>query len=200
MHRPMQSLLLMAVLTACAADAPAPSAPSASALSRQKFASHSEKSHDNPGRGFDKGAHAVDLAALTRVTAPFHRFDAARAAGWSTRITGCMSDPVEGGMGYHYGNTELIDGEVRPDAPELLLYEPQKNGQMKLVAVEYIVPLTEWHDSEPPKLFGQPFHINEEFEVWVLHVWLWQTNPSGFFHDWNPTVSCRWAASSPESR
>jgi hypothetical protein len=132
-----------------------------------------------------------DLATLRRVTASFHEFDKATAAGWSTKITGCMVDPTLGGMGFHYGNTALIDGTARVDQPELLLYEPEKNGNLRLVAVEYIIPYT-FHsrESAPPVLFGKEFKQNDVFQLWGLHAWVWENNPSGMFANWNPNVNC----------
>jgi hypothetical protein len=131
-----------------------------------------------------------DLATLRNATAAFHRFDAATAAGWSAKITGCMSS-ADGGMGFHYGNTNLIDDAVQVDSPELLLYEPEKNGQLRLVAVEYIIPYTlHSRDSEAPVLFGQKFKQNDTFQLWGLHAWVWKENPSGMFASWNPTVGC----------
>lgn len=132
-----------------------------------------------------------DLAALRRATASFHSFEAAGAAGWDTKITSCMTEPTAGGMGFHYGNTDLIDGSVRPDQPELLLYEPEKNGQMRLVAAEYIIPYS-FHsrDATPPMLFDQPFKQVDAFQLWGLHAWVWENNPSGMFKDWNPRVNC----------
>jgi hypothetical protein len=136
-----------------------------------------------------------DLATLRRVTAPFHRIEAASEAGWSAQITGCMTDPTAGGMGFHYGNVGLIDGSVRVDEPELLLYEPEKNGRQRLVAVEYIIPYT-FHarSAEPPVLFGQEFKQNDTFQLWGLHAWVWEENPSGMFANWNPRVTCEHAA------
>jgi hypothetical protein len=132
-----------------------------------------------------------DLAALRQVTAPFHDFEKAKAAGWSAKITACMTDPGgAGGMGFHYGNPALIDGTVRAREPELLLYEPDEQG-VHLVAVEYIVPYTKrGRDDTPPRLFGQPFKHNDAFQIWALHVWAWKDNPSGLFADWNPRVTC----------
>lgn len=133
-----------------------------------------------------------DLATLRRVTAPFHDFAVARHAGWSAQITPCMTDPAgAGGMGFHYGNTTLIDGTARVDAPQLLLYEPEQNGKLRLVAVEYIIPYT-FHsrDAEPPVLFGQKFQQNDVFQLWGLHAWVWEDNPSGIFANWNPRVDC----------
>ena len=135
-----------------------------------------------------------EIAGLRDLTAPFHQFETAARAGWGSQITGCFSDPTQGGMGYHYGNVALIDGTVDVLEPELLLYEPQKNGRLRLVAVEYIVPFTEWTSAEPPRLFDQSFHRNEAFGLWVLHVWHFRNNPRGMFADWNPNVSCEFAS------
>ena len=133
-----------------------------------------------------------DLATLRSVTASFHQFDKAAAAGWSAQITPCMADPGSaGGMGFHYGNVALIDGIARVDQPELLLYEPEKNGTLRLVAVEYIIPYTAHSRSDtPPVLFGQPFKQNDTFQLWGLHAWVWKDNPSGIFANWNPRVTC----------
>ena len=132
-----------------------------------------------------------DLARLRAATAQFHQFDKAVAAGWSTKITGCMEQAGTGGMGFHYGNVGLIDGTVQADKPELLLYEPEKNGRLRLVAVEYIIPYAiHSRDAAPPVLFGRPFIRNDFFQLWGLHAWVWEENPSGMFADWNPRVSC----------
>jgi hypothetical protein len=131
-----------------------------------------------------------DLATVRQVTASFHNFDKATAAGWSAQITPCM-ESAEGGMGFHYGNVALIDGTARVDQPELLLYEPESNGQLRLVAVEYIIPYT-FHsrDAAPPVLFGQQFQQVDAFQLWGLHAWVWKNNPSGTFANWNPRVTC----------
>ena len=111
------------------------------------------------GEAEDNATLQKDLATLRRVTAPFHSFDKAAAAGWSAQITPCMTDPAgAGGMGFHYGNVALIDGTARVDEPELLLYEPEKNGRLRLVAVEYIIPYTlHSRAAAPPALFGQEY-------------------------------------------
>jgi hypothetical protein len=132
-----------------------------------------------------------ELDPLRKLTAPFREFEKAKAAGWSTQITPCLTDAAgAGAMGLHYGNTTLIDGSVKVDEPELLLYEPQPSGALRLVAVEYIVPVSAWTDPNPPRLYGRDFHVIAAFQVWALHVWLWKSNPSGMFQDWNPNVTC----------
>jgi len=133
-----------------------------------------------------------ELAALRRVTAQFHTFGTARDAGWSAQITPCMVDPGgAGGMGFHYGNTDLIDGTARVEDPQLLLYEPEQNGRLRLVAVEYIIPYTFVpRSAEAPVLFGQKFQQVDVFQLWGLHAWVWKENPSGMFASWNPNVTC----------
>jgi hypothetical protein len=80
---------------------------------------------------------------------------------------------------------------VRADEPELLLYEPERHGRLRLVAVEYIIPYSAHSRSAaPPVLFGQEFRQNDTFALWGLHVWLWKLNPRGLFADWNPRVNC----------
>ena len=133
-----------------------------------------------------------DLAALRRVTAPFHTFSNAAGAGWSAQITPCMTDPGgAGGMGFHYGKPALIDGTASVETPQLLLYEPEQNGRLRLVAVEYIIPYT-FHSrsAAPPRLFDQDFAQVDAFQLWGLHAWVWEENPSGVFAPWNPRVNC----------
>ena len=94
---------------------------------------------------------ASQIAQLRRLVAPFHDFDAAVRAGWSAPITPCFttadlpSQPGVGAMGFHWGNLAYIQdgGAVNLLQPELLLYEPEKNGKLRFVGVEYIVPFTD---------------------------------------------------------
>jgi hypothetical protein len=141
-----------------------------------------------------------DLATLRAATARFHNFDVAKAAGYTFLFMNmCMEDqsPAKaGGMGYHYVNTKLLDASVDVANPEALLYEPGPNGQLNLVAVEYVIPKAAWTSSQPPELFGKQFKLNA-FDLWALHVWVWENNPSGLYADWNPRVSCANAAPVP---
>lgn len=132
------------------------------------------------------------LARLRAALAPLHRLEHAVAAGWDTDITGCMEDPAAGGMGHHYADLDLLDDVIEDTRPEALLYEPQRNGRMRLVAVEYVVPFSDaWpEDGSPPSLHGQTFTANQTFGVWALHAWVWRHNPAGTFAAWNPRVTC----------
>lgn len=135
-------------------------------------------------------SESKDLASLRQATAKFHDKDASAAAGYDTQFpAGCFSSP-DGGMGYHFLKGSNV-GTLDPSRPQFVMYEPQKNGQMKLVGVEFIYPGV---PTDPaPYLFGQAFQYNYTFSVWALHVWAWDENPAGLYANWNPKVSCRYA-------
>jgi hypothetical protein len=142
---------------------------------------------------------ASQIAQLRRLVAPFHDFQTASEAGWSAPITPCLvagdlpSTPGSGAMGFHFGNLAYIQdgGVVDLLQPELLLYEPEKNGKLRFVGVEYIVPFTDHPATDPaPTLLGQEFAQVPEFGVWGLHIYVGRHNPSGTFAPWNPKVSC----------
>lgn len=92
-------------------------------------------------------------------------------------------------MGVHYVNPALMDAVVDIRQPEALVYELDASGAVTgLVAHEYIVPVSAWTSSRPPKLFGMSFHRHPVLPLWVLHAWLWKPNVTGIFSDWNPAV------------
>jgi hypothetical protein len=186
---PLPCIPLLGMLVAAGCEAPMD--PGASA---DHPASHGISTTQAPHAASSRPAVAQPevsraLAQVRRATAPFHRLEQAEAAGWDTDITGCMEHPELGGMGHHYANLELLDDKVELERPEALLYAPH-NGDMRLVAVEYIVPFEAWEEPDPPSLFGRHFMANEAFQVWALHAWIWRDNPAGIFADWNPRVSC----------
>ncbi len=134
------------------------------------------------------------IEAVRRATARFRDLETAQAEGWSLALTGCM-ESTEGAMGYHLGNEKLIGdgGQLDPTTPEALLYEPQVDGSMRFVAVEYLVPFTDWKGDQPPVFLDHEMIPNQEFGVWTLHLWL-VPNPQGTFVGWNPRVTCAHAS------
>src|SRR5437763_17142157 len=90
------------------------------------------------------GGGESDLAAARNATAGYHNLSAAQAAGYGlfTDAAGiaCIDNPPEGGMGIHYVNGGYVgDTVLDPTKPEAVVYDPQPNGHLKLVALEYIV-------------------------------------------------------------
>ncbi|CAN5841878.1 hypothetical protein BH23ACT4_BH23ACT4_07660 [soil metagenome] len=141
-------------------------------------------------------AHEVsrsELKELRTATAPYHSLDAALADGFvafsldpdNPNTPTCFDSP-DGGMGVHY--VRNIDGIIDANDPEAMVYEVQKNGKLKLVAVEYLIPETEVDPQNPPVLFDHEFHPHSFLPVYILHVWVWKVNPSGTFADFNPDV------------
>ena len=177
-------LTLITLLLACS-DRSAPLAPNGAA--------------SNGSSSISAASAASQIAQLRRLVAPFHDFQTAVKAGWSAQITPCLvsgdlpSTPGAGAMGFHYGKVSFIQdgGVVNLVQPELLLYEPEKNGKLRFVGVEYIVPFADHPASAaPPTLLGHEFAQVPEFGVWGLHIWVGRENPSGIFAPWNPKVSC----------
>ena len=144
---------------------------------------------------------ARDLAVARAGTASFHDVAAATGYGLFTDAAGiaCIDKPGVGTMGVHYVKGALVgDASVNAATPEALVYEPTRDGGLRLVAVEYVVFQEAWdatHASEP-SLFGQPFEATGADNryglppYYSLHAWIWKHNPSGMFEDWNPRVSC----------
>jgi hypothetical protein len=159
--------------------------------------------------GHDMGALETavledELAQVRRVTARFHDLDAALAAGYELGwvngsgvriITGCVFHPTAGAMGYHYFNAELM-ADLTTDAlaPEVLVYAPGEDGELKLVAVEWVVRGQNSNPpgvSSPPTVLGMPMHILvPAVGFYIMHAWVWKPNPAGIFEDWNPEVTC----------
>lgn len=139
-----------------------------------------------------------DLAEARAATAAFHDIDKAIEAGWWLEASPCEETAL-GGMGHHYVNLDLwfSGGQLDVTLPQALLYELQKNGRMRLVGVEYIVPISQFTEGDPhPELFGRELHFNPFIPGgggFALHVWIWRHNPEGMFADWNPKVSCEHA-------
>ncbi len=131
------------------------------------------------------------LATLRAAITSYVSLDAAKAAGYGSTLTECMSNGAVGAMGIHYGKLPAFDGSVDPANPEVVIYEPQPDGSRKFVGVEFAIPYAVLpKTSAPPKLFGVDFIPNDVFQLWTLHVWTERANPSGLFAEWNPAVHC----------
>ncbi len=114
---------------------------------------------------------------------------------------GCVSGDHFGAMGLHYVNDALVGaGMVDPTHPQIILYEAQPNGRLKLTGADYLVLAEAWdatHRGVTPQLMGQIFHYfptPNRFGLkafYTLHVWAWKENPKGAFVNWHPDVSCQ---------
>ena len=127
------------------------------------------------------------LAQARQATVQFHNLQAALDVGY-VQFLPCFDDGVAAGMGQHFAMLPLDDA-IDPLHPEVLVYEPHNDGY-KLVALEYVVPQNEdlWTDANPPMLFDEHFHRNDDLGIWALHAWIWRGNPGGVHDDFSPNV------------
>lgn len=129
------------------------------------------------------------LKSLRAATSRFNSTTQAIEAGYEPDDH-CVAVPGLGGMGYHWVNGSLVDPVFDLQKPEVVLYETGPGGNLRLVAVEYIVVNT----GQARPMFGDhPFDIGGTplpIPHWSLHVWVHKENPNGVFRNFNPTVSC----------
>jgi len=116
--------------------------------------------------------------------------------GW-VKATPCVSGPDTGAMGVHLVlPARLASVVLNPAKPQALIYEPMKNGAMRLVGVEFIVLESVWLSSNPPALDGNLMNYIAAPNryglpaFYEMHVWAWEHNPKGSYADWNTHVTC----------
>jgi len=144
-------------------------------------------------------APASELVNVVREsTERFRDVAAAEAEGYALMF-GCVTGPDAGAMGLHYVNLSLVgDGELDAAHPEIVIYEPQPDGRLKLVGADFLVFADAWNATHPatPQLMGQLLHLFESPNrfglpaFYTLHVWAWKENPNGTFVNWHPNVRC----------
>lgn len=134
---------------------------------------------------------------VDRVRAATERFaDPAAAEAEGYAPIPCASGAAGGGMGIHYVNGAYLtedDNVLDISKPEAVMYEPQADGSLVLVGVEYITfvgpAALEGHllnFSGSPNRYG----LDPYYE---LHVWAHRDNPAGPFADMNKNVACEFA-------
>jgi hypothetical protein len=141
---------------------------------------------------------------IRNATRKFHNIVTAEKAGYvpfaDVNGISCIEEKGMGGMGVHYVNPKLIaDPAIDPTAPEALVYAPERDGTLRLAALEYLVDKSSWDGkhAQGPQLFrGHPFDVTTAPNRFGLntfysqHVWVWKHNPAGLLAMWNPTVHC----------
>src|SRR5688572_17153385 len=117
-----------------------------------------------------------EMEKLRAAITPYDFIAHAEHDGYDAEVTGYRPH-----MGYHYLNAGLLDDKFEVEKPELLLYAPDDNNDLKFVAVEYAVPIEDLNNPPPvPEGFkgdADVWEINTEFKLWTLHVWVKLENP-----------------------
>lgn len=169
----------------------------ASLLTALPLVAHSqERAHEHTAEISPEIARLV--ADVRHATADLRDFDGVEDAGYG-KFLDCFVNNEIGGMGQHYVNGDLVGDDVLdPMQPEALVFEPTGDGELILVAFEYLVFADQWDPDNSgraaPVLFDQEMHLKTDIPdtppVWTLHLWLWTGNPEGLFADYNPIVFC----------
>ena len=172
------------------------------------------------------GAGEPTLAEVRNATERFRDVNVALAEGYIRDpfdlcdTADMMGRPAsDGAMGVHYFRPDLLGITAPPSPrvdgngthtdfrqPAILIYEPQADSSMQLVAVENLVFSAAWtasgHDA-PPSFHGVPYDSmiddpatpTDEAHMFMphfdRHVWLYRDNPNGIFSQFNPAVSCQ---------
>ena len=169
---------------------------------------------------------APSLEAIRKATARFADVSVALAEGYVADPSGmCITAEMEGmprqlgDMGIHYFRPDLLGITAPPNprvsgtgthtdfrTPGVLIYEPQADGSLRLVAVENLVFEKAWRaagHTAPPQYAGNTYYHmvdNPSTEVdeahgfephYELHAWLYRENPNGTFAQFNPRATCR---------
>lgn len=169
-------------------------------------------------------AESADVAALRATADRYRDVNVALAEGYIPDPTNmCVTaemegmDPVLGAMGIHYFRPDLLGiTQTEPrvagtgthtdfSQPGVLIYEPQADGSMELVALENVVFQAGWEaagNTAPPSSYGNEYmHMVDDpatapdeahgFEPhYELHIWIPRDNPNGMFEPHNPGVTC----------
>jgi len=165
-------------------------------LAQRDHSHETTEQHDTTGE--QKRAANALIAVVRESTVRFKDVRIAEAEGYGLQF-GCVSGPDAGAMGMHFVNFPLVlDGELDATHPEIVIYEPLPNGQLRLIGADYLVLADAWNakHASPPELMGQLFHFFESPNrfglppFYTLHVWAWKDSPTGAFVNWHTNVSC----------
>lgn len=165
------------------------------------------------------------LDEVRAATARFRDVDVALAEGYirdpfdMCETAEMMGRPAAlGAMGIHFFRPDLL-GVTEPPSPRvtgtgthtdfrrpsILIYEPQADGSLALVAVENLVFADAWRAvarTERPSFHGVPYDAMADDPATSVdeahmfaphfdrHVWVHRENPNGVFTPLNPAVTC----------
>src|SRR5258706_9594400 len=101
--------------------------------------SHTETQQHQEQTPEQQSQQSALLKIVRESTARFQDVKAAEYEGDRLEF-GCVSGPDSGAMGLHYVNDTLVgNGIVDATRPQIVLYEAQSNGSLKLTGADYLV-------------------------------------------------------------
>jgi hypothetical protein len=182
--------------------------------------------------GCTVGAASDELTAIRRATERYRDVKAALADGYLRDPADmCATAAMEGqpawlgAMGIHFfrpdllaitGTSPRVDGNgTHTDfmKPGVLIYEPESDGSLRLVAVENLVFEQAWRKAghtSPPTFQGREYYHMVDNPLtpadeahgfaphYELHIWSERANPAGAYAEFNPKVTCRYHRPQPK--
>jgi hypothetical protein len=166
------------------------------------------------------------LDEVRAIAEKYRDVNVAKSEGYSTDnkcVTAEMlgHPAAMGAMGLHYVRRDLLGLPAKPAPPgsgrvsgtgthtdfrkpAMLVYEPQADGSLQLVAVENLVFAAAWqktgkkaptfHGHNWPLLTDDPATTLDEAHGWEphyeQHLWVLRENPNGAYAPFNPSVTC----------
>ena len=162
------------------------------------------------------------LDEVRAATSKYQSVDAALADGYVRDPLDICETPYSlgifenlGVMGVHYLRQDLLGVDTagsRLDAtgthtdylrPAELVYEPQPDSSLALVALGNVVSAEAWESAgerRPPSFQDADYMYAAANSAtgfaahYDMHVWLYRDNPSGMFAPYNPAASCEYHA------
>ena len=172
----LSSLFVALLLTSCKKEA---SVTQAGEEIQTQISSQKEPIGFGTYTGLDQKT-VWELQQAKIATARYNNFDNATDDGYVD------INVVVPEMGYHFLKPDNLDNTFEYNKPEILVYNKEENGRMKLVAVEYATPLSQ---TPPTGFTGDNDHWSiYQGVLWTLHAWVWEYNPAGVFNPTNPLI------------
>ena len=219
MSRAYMTVSLLALAVAIGAGILVRGVATRSALGVDEPVAHAARLGETPAAG------EPTLAEIRSATERFQDVKVALAEGY-VRDPANLCDTAEmmgrpaslGAMGIHFFRPDLLGITAPPSprvngvgthtdfrSPGILIYEPQADGSLQLVAVENLVFADAWRASgrsAPPTFHGVAYDTMRDDPATVVdeahmfephfdrHVWVYRDNPNGVFAPFNPAVTC----------
>jgi len=176
--------------------------------------------------GCQPASNEPTLDEVRTIASKYRDVNVAKAEGYTTDnkcVTAEMlGHPATlGAMGLHYVRRDLLGLPAKPAPPgagrvtgtgthtdfrkpAMLVYEPQSDGSLELVAVENLVFASAWHKTheQAPRFHGRDWPLLkdnpatkvDEAHGWEphyeQHLWVFRDNPSGAYSPFSPSVTC----------
>jgi hypothetical protein len=176
--------------------------------------------------GCQPASNEPTLDEVRTIASKYRDVNVAKAEGYTTDnkcVTAEMlGHPATlGAMGLHYVRRDLLGLPAKPAPPgagrvtgtgthtdfrkpAMLVYEPQSDGSLELVAVENLVFASAWHKTheQAPRFHGRDWPLLkdnpatkvDEAHGWEphyeQHLWVFRENPSGAYSPFSPSVTC----------